>query len=225
MNGQRVLLLGSRLYPNVQRRFLTQTTVLRDALGQPTLGRPLSQKGDSKIAKTNWNRPEGKVDRNGKQRPQQRRAVPEQRDWKRPADLDQKQAAKKQAKDRQRSSRPAESASQRKERLKRQEEVQKLMKQEEMEVQKLKSKQKGAQEEKQMRDVYIPEIINVANLSRILGIRLGNLVNFVIGTTKLTLFVQSKHCRLWRSWKWRTPRMIAVSILKKDRRECLMRAE
>ncbi|KAI7858938.1 hypothetical protein BDC45DRAFT_457087 [Circinella umbellata] len=39
-------------------------------------------------------------------------------------------------------------------------------------MQKLRSKKKKSQTEKQMRDVYIPEIINVANLSRILGIRL-----------------------------------------------------
>ncbi|KAI9251497.1 translation initiation factor IF-2 [Phascolomyces articulosus] len=68
---------------------------------------------------------------------------------------------------------PTESANQRKERKKREEEMALLMKQEEVEMQKLRAKQKkAAQAEKQTRDVYIPEIINVANLSRILGIRL-----------------------------------------------------
>ncbi|KAI8147948.1 hypothetical protein BJV82DRAFT_594031 [Fennellomyces sp. T-0311] len=164
MNGQRVLLLGSRCHPAMQRRLFTQSTLLRNKLGQPSLGRPLSKTpghSDNKIAKTNWGRPEQAP--NGKQ---SKRSVPEQREWTRPADLDKRQAMKR------KSRQPTESASQRKERKKKEEEMALLMKQEELEMQKLKAKKKATAEEKQVRDVYIPEIINVANLSRILGIRL-----------------------------------------------------
>ena len=214
MNGQRLLLYGSRYYPlhttlqYQQRRLLSQTkTIFQQQqqpgcgkLGQPALGRPLSNKNnDSKISKTDWgrtkptdssrNKPDYRNNNNNSNNNKQRRPVPEKRDWTRPADLDKKQ---QQSRNKPAGARggsntggnnrynnnkkpPAgETASQRKERKRREEEVALLMKQEEMEMQKLRAKQKKqSQTEKQTRDVYIPEIINVANLSRILGIRLG----------------------------------------------------
>ena len=223
MNGQRLLFYGSRYYPvhttlqYQQRRLLSQTKTLLQQqggasgkLGQPALGRPLSNKNnDSKIVKTDWarskptessrNKPDFRNNNNNNNN-RQRRPVPERRDWTRPADLDKKQ---QQSRNKPTGARggsnmsgnnrynnsnnnnnnnkaPAgETASQRKERKRREEEVALLIKQEEIEMQKLRSKKKKSQTEKQMRDVYIPEIINVANLSRILGIRLGESIIFI----------------------------------------------
>ncbi|CAO3700918.1 unnamed protein product [Rhizopus stolonifer] len=74
----------------------------------------------------------------------------------------------------------SETVAQRKERKKREEELE-LMAREEAKQKKYiadrKAKQKAREaKDKQMKDVYIPEIINVANLSRILGIRLENVI-------------------------------------------------
>ncbi|KAI9494750.1 hypothetical protein BDB00DRAFT_816915 [Zychaea mexicana] len=196
MSGQRLLLLqGSRLQPLrtivslKQQRWFSHSYILRSngKLGQPALGRPLSNKqGDNKITKTNWARskPDSTIGIAN-----QRRSVPEKRDWTRPADLEKKQQQQQQqfkSKSRDTGFKSGggggggngkrsfgETASQRKERKKREEKVAVLMKQEETEMHKLRAKQKKAAEvEQQTRDVYIPEIINVANLSRILGIRL-----------------------------------------------------
>lgn len=156
MNGQRVFVLGTQ-----QCRRLLSTSTIRYSLGKPKAleGAAGTRK---KIGKTDWSRPQ-------QQQGSKRNKVPAKRDWSRPTDMEPKQSSQQQQQQQQRS------REQRRERnKKRDEEVALFMKQQEAEMQKLKSKQKAkAQEEKQVQDVYIPHVINAANLSRLLGVRLG----------------------------------------------------
>ncbi|KAI8379190.1 uncharacterized protein BYT42DRAFT_567894 [Radiomyces spectabilis] len=75
-----------------------------------------------------------------------------------------------------------ETVSQRKERKQKEEELAAILKEEERlreQMAKRKAKQRAKEEAEkanQIRDVYIPEIVNVANLSRILGVRLEQVV-------------------------------------------------
>ncbi|CDS05034.1 hypothetical protein LRAMOSA07563 [Lichtheimia ramosa] len=160
MNGQRVFVLGTQ-----QCRRLLSTSTIRYSLGKPNAleGAAGTRK---KIGKTDWSRPQ-------QQQGSKRNKVPAKRDWSRPTDMEPKQSSQQQQQQQQQRSRE-----QRRERnKKRDEEVALFMKQQEAEMQKLKSKQKAkAQEEKQVQDVYIPHVINAANLSRLLGVRLEHLI-------------------------------------------------
>ncbi|KAL9557714.1 hypothetical protein MBANPS3_001261 [Mucor bainieri] len=140
------------------------------------------------LAKTNWSRPAQKkttaattVD--GKR-------VAPKRDWSKPVDLHSEKHAGETHKMHERHvnkfSKPplkkAETQAQKRERKKREEELAALAKEEEKERHQIalrKAKQKAKEKEEQtnqMKDVYIPEIINVANLSKVLGIRIEQLI-------------------------------------------------
>lgn len=165
-----------------------KTSANGGGLGMPTTttvgaGGKKPNKG---LAKTNWSRPsQNKTTTdtvNGKR-------VAPKRDWSRPVDFHSEKHAGETHKMHERHvnkfSKPplkkAETQAQKRERKKREEELASMAKEEEKERQQIamrKAKQKAKEKEEQsnqMKDVYIPEIINVANLSRILGIRIGKL--------------------------------------------------
>ncbi|KAG1440489.1 hypothetical protein G6F56_011903 [Rhizopus delemar] len=147
------------------KHFSTTSRLLKHDLGRPVNG---SQKT---LAKRDWSVPT-------------KRTAPK-RDWSKPVDRHAEKYPEESAKTHEhhinKFSKPppkkSETVAQRKERKKREEELE-LMAREEAKQKKYiadrKAKQKAREaKDKQMKDVYIPEIINVANLSRILGIRLG----------------------------------------------------
>ncbi|KAG2209890.1 hypothetical protein INT46_005171 [Mucor plumbeus] len=166
-----------------------KTSANGGGLGMPTTttvgaGGKKPNKG---LAKTNWSRPsQNKTTTdtvNGKR-------VAPKRDWSRPVDFHSEKHAGETHKMHERHvnkfSKPplkkAETQAQKRERKKREEELASMAKEEEKERQQIamrKAKQKAKEKEEQsnqMKDVYIPEIINVANLSRILGIRIEHLI-------------------------------------------------
>ncbi|KAI8880485.1 translation initiation factor IF-2 [Backusella circina FSU 941] len=181
-----------------QRLFQT-STLLNDS--SKTLGRPTVKKAGTsntdkikKLSKTNWKRPSSKpttpattaataATGNGKK-------VAPKRDWSRPVDYHAEKHAGESHKLHERHvnkfskfpPKKSETQAQKRERKQKEEELHLLARQEEKERQQIalrKAKQKAKEQqemENQMKDVYIPEIINVANLSRILGIRLEHLV-------------------------------------------------
>ncbi|KAI7877743.1 translation initiation factor IF-2 [Lichtheimia hyalospora FSU 10163] len=157
MNGQRVFVLGTQ-----QCRRLLSTSTIRYSLGKPNALQGAAGTRKKKIGKTDWSRPQQQQAQQGSKR----NKVPAKRDWSRPSDTEPKKPSQQQPRE------------QRRERnKKRDEEVALFMKQQEAEMQKLKAKQKAkAQEEKQIQDVYIPHVINAANLSRLLGVRLEHLI-------------------------------------------------
>lgn len=116
------------------------------------------------------------------------RRVAPKRDWTRPVDQHLEKHADESFKQHERHvnkfvklpPKRTETQAQKRERKKREEELQALAREEEKErhqiaMRKAKQKAKEQAENNQMKDVFIPEIINVANLSRILGIRIGKL--------------------------------------------------
>lgn len=150
------------------KHFSTTSRLLKHDLGRPVNG---SQKT---LAKRDWSVPT-------------KRTAPK-RDWSKPVDRHAEKYPEESAKTHEhhinKFSKPppkkSETVAQRKERKKREEELE-LMAREEAKQKKYiadrKAKQKAREaKDKQMKDVYIPEIINVANLSRILGIRLENVI-------------------------------------------------
>lgn len=137
------------------------------------------------LAKTNWSRPSQKKTTTATTVDGKR--VAPKRDWSKPVDLHSEKHAGETHKMHERHvnkfSKPplkkAETQAQKRERKKREEELAAMAKEEEKERQQIalrKAKQKAKEKEEQinqMKDVYIPEIINVANLSKVLGIRIG----------------------------------------------------
>lgn len=169
MNGQRVFVLGTQ-----QCRRLLSTSTIRYSLGRPNALEGAAGPRKKKIGKTDWSRPQQQQKQGQQQQGSKRNKVPAKRDWSRPSDIESKKPPQQQQQQQQQ-------RDQRRERnKKRDEEVALFMKQQEAEMQKLKAKQKAkAQEEKQVQDVYIPHVINAANLSRLLGVRLGMRINKV----------------------------------------------
>ncbi|CDH51527.1 translation initiation factor if-2 [Lichtheimia corymbifera JMRC:FSU:9682] len=166
MNGQRVFVLGTQ-----QCRRLLSTSTIRYSLGRPNALEGAAGPRKKKIGKTDWSRPQQQQKQGQQQQGSKRNKVPAKRDWSRPSDIESKKPPQQQQQQQQQ-------RDQRRERnKKRDEEVALFMKQQEAEMQKLKAKQKAkAQEEKQVQDVYIPHVINAANLSRLLGVRLEHLI-------------------------------------------------
>ncbi|KAI8992656.1 hypothetical protein BDB01DRAFT_779197 [Pilobolus umbonatus] len=166
------------------RYFQISTRILKEGrgfgLGKPNLGLP-GNKGKN-LSKTNWNvSPLKETDAKKKIAPK--------RDWTKPVDYHAEKHAGEPVKTHERhvnkfvkqDPRKKESAAVKNERKKREEELALFSKEEEKErhmIAARKAKQKAKEDEalNKMKDVYIPEIINVANLSRILGIRLDKLV-------------------------------------------------
>ncbi|CAO3634405.1 unnamed protein product [Mucor fragilis] len=140
------------------------------------------------LAKTNWSRPSQKKTTTATTVDGKR--VAPKRDWSKPVDLHSEKHAGETHKMHERHvnkfSKPplkkAETQAQKRERKKREEELAAMAKEEEKERQQIalrKAKQKAKEKEEQinqMKDVYIPEIINVANLSKVLGIRIEQLI-------------------------------------------------
>ncbi|KAI9317944.1 hypothetical protein BX666DRAFT_1933144 [Dichotomocladium elegans] len=174
MSAQRFLFHGQMQC----RRWLTHTSA-RHSLGEPNL---LSQAGNQKkrIAKTDWSRPQHAEQKQGQGKNrgsnQTARRVPAQRDWSRPpaANMPSRQQQQQQQQQQQPSLAQSRSRteSNHERNKRRDEEVALFMKQQEAEMKKMKQKKTKVVEEKPMQDVYIPHVINVANLSRLLGIRL-----------------------------------------------------
>lgn len=154
----------------------TSTRLLkRDAmdLGKPTGG----AKTDKVFTKRNW---QLSPETNGG-----KRKAPK-RDWSRPADMHPEKYPEESVKVHERhitrftksAPKKTETVAQKKERKKTEEELAALAKEEAkqrkyIEERKAKQKAKERRENQQVRDVYIPEVINVANLSRVLGVRFG----------------------------------------------------
>ncbi|OAD01262.1 hypothetical protein MUCCIDRAFT_112699 [Mucor lusitanicus CBS 277.49] len=146
------------------------------------------KKSSKGLAKTNWSRPTQK-NTTATTTVDGKRVAPK-RDWSKPVDLHSEKHAGETHKMHERHvnkfSKPplkrAETQAQKRERKKREEELAALAKEEEKERQQIamrKAKQKAKEKEEQinqMKDVYIPEIINVANLSKVLGIRIEQLI-------------------------------------------------
>jgi translation initiation factor IF-2 len=146
-------------------------------------------KGSKKLSKTNWDRPSQKPAQTQAQTqaPANGKKVAPKRDWTRPVDHHAEKHAGESHKMHERHvnkfskfpPKKSETQAQKRERKQKEEELTLLAREEEKERQQIamrKAKQKAKEQqevESQMKDVYIPEIINVANLSRILGIRLG----------------------------------------------------
>ncbi|CEG70421.1 Putative Translation initiation factor IF-2 [Rhizopus microsporus] len=150
----------------------------RDAmdLGKPTGG----AKTDKVFTKRNWQLP---PETNGG-----KRKAPK-RDWSRPADMHPEKYPEESVKVHERhitrftksAPKKTETVAQKKERKKTEEELAALAKEEAkqrkyIEERKAKQKAKERRENQQVRDVYIPEVINVANLSRVLGVRFEQVI-------------------------------------------------
>jgi translation initiation factor IF-2 len=114
------------------------------------------------------------------------RTMPTKRNWTKPVDhhaeKHEGESAKRHERHINKFSKPpreGETVTQRKERKRKEEELANIMKQEaaakrHMEQRQAKQRAKElAEKENRVRDVFIPEIVNVANLSKILGIRIG----------------------------------------------------
>ncbi|GAA5816569.1 hypothetical protein MFLAVUS_010099 [Mucor flavus] len=166
-------------------------TVSRVYMEEGGLGKPTGVKKTKGLAKTNWSRPSATATQGGAQRNTEtmgKRVAPK-RDWNKPADQHAEKHAGESYKTHERhvnkfakpEPRKSETLQQKRERKKREEELHILAKEEEKErhqiaIRKAKLKAKEQAESNHMKDVYIPEIINVANLSRILGIRIEQLM-------------------------------------------------
>ncbi|KAI8350151.1 translation initiation factor IF-2 [Blakeslea trispora] len=158
--------------------FFQTTTRLGNKLGKPTE----SASGSKKIKRTDWQRPDQAAKAPLKK-------VAPKRDWTRPVDQHVEKHAGETHKQHERHvnkfakqpPRKSETQAQKRERKKREEELAALAREEEkersqIEIRKAKQKAKENEANNQMKDVFIPEIINVANLSRVLGIRLEQLI-------------------------------------------------
>lgn len=145
-----------------------------------TLGKPMGAKKGKGLAKTNWDRPTASTTATMNKR------VAPKRDWKKPVDQHAEKHAGESYKTHERHvnkfapapAKRTETIAQKRERKKKEEELHLLAKEEEKErhlmaVRKAKLKAKDLAESNHMKDVFIPEIINVANLSRVLGVRIG----------------------------------------------------
>ncbi|KAI9279878.1 translation initiation factor IF-2 [Sporodiniella umbellata] len=153
------------------RHFSSQGVLLKHDLGKPTNGKNL--KG---LTKRDWNSPVTV-----------RPAAP-RRDWTKPVDKHAEKYPEESQKlhDRHvqhfsKSPKKSESVAEKRKRKKQEEELE-LMAREEEKQKKLLADRKARQKakelkEQQTRDVYIPEIVNVANLSRILNTRLDLVIN------------------------------------------------
>ncbi len=188
------LLLNEPIQRGMQRNwmgrpmyFQTASRLLKEETTTAGLGKPSGVKKTKGLAKTDWNRPQ-----QGSSRPSNNqtqggaRKVAPRRDWSKPVDQHVEKHAGETYKTHERHvnkfSKPppkrTETQAQKRERKKREEELNALAREEEKErqqisVRKAKQKAKEQAQNNQMKDVYIPEIINVANLSRVLGVRIG----------------------------------------------------
>lgn len=176
-----MLLSKSTRYPLLRqailgRRSLTQSIVL--CSDSQTAG---AATGNRKpLAKTDWSAAKPPKKKEWKRSPsqQQSSSVPKPRDWSLSAEDKQKMRSKEPfERQQQQRHRKDESASERRERKRREEEIQALMKEEELAKRRLAEKhakeQHQSEAEKQIPDVYVPQVISVANLSRLFGVRLG----------------------------------------------------
>ncbi|KAI7888663.1 translation initiation factor IF-2 [Mucor mucedo] len=161
--------------------------------GGGALGKPMGAKKGKGLAKTNWDRASAPTTA--------KRAVAPKRDWKKPVDQHAEKHAGESYKTHERHvnkfapppTKKTETIAQKRERKKKEEELHLLAKEEEKErhlmaVRKAKLKAKDLAESNHMKDVFIPEIINVANLSRVLGVRIEQVIRTMdeldMGNTK-----------------------------------------
>ncbi|KAI9257583.1 translation initiation factor IF-2 [Helicostylum pulchrum] len=170
--------------------FQTASRVYAEEVGG--LGKPTGVKKTKGLAKTNWSRPSSATTTQGgaqRNTDTMGKRVAPKRDWNKPVDQHAEKHAGESFKTHERhvnkfakaEPRKSETLQQKRERKKREEELHMLAKEEEKErhqiaIRKAKLKAKEQAESNHMKDVYIPEIINVANLSRILGIRIEQLM-------------------------------------------------
>jgi translation initiation factor IF-2 len=199
-NGMQRNWMGRPMFFQTASRALNEES----ATATSGLGKPTGVKKTKGLAKTNWNRPQQSSGNTNNNRTQQgnsnnrtsaagnanaagRRVAPK-RDWSKPVDQHVEKHAGETYKMHERhvnkfSKLPpkrTETQAQKRERKKREEELMALAREEEKErhqiaIRKAKLKAKEQAESNQIKDVYIPEIINAANLSRVLGIRIGKL--------------------------------------------------
>lgn len=173
--------------------FQTASRLFKETTATAGLGKPTGVRKTKGLAKTNWERPSQGGGNNNNSRPSNNagganaaRRVAPKRDWSKPVDQHLEKHAGETYKTHERHvnkfSKPppkrTETQAQKRERKKREEELNALAREEEKERQQIsmrKAKQKAKEqaESNQMKDVYIPQIINVANLSRVLGVRIG----------------------------------------------------
>ncbi|CAO3606817.1 unnamed protein product [Mucor hiemalis] len=179
--------MGRPMYFQTASRLFKDTATA--GLGKPTTG----VKKTKGLAKTNWERPpQGSGGNNratNNSGPNAARRVAPKRDWSKPVNQHVEKHAGETHKTHERHvnkfSKPppkrTETQAQKRERKKREEELNALAREEEKErqqisIRKAKLKAKEQAESSQMKDVYIPQIINVANLSRVLGVRIEQLI-------------------------------------------------
>lgn len=183
--------------------FQTASRVLREEEGSG-LGKPTGVKKTKGLTKTDWSRPSAAAAGGGGARQEGYKRVLPKRDWNKPVDQHAEKHAGESFKTHERhvnkfsKSEPkrSESLQQKRERKKREEELNALAKEEEKErqmiaIRKAKLKAKEQAESNHMKDVYIPEIINVANLSRILGIRIGKILTHQERKKKIKLTAEN----------------------------------
>lgn len=176
--------------------FQTVSRLLKETTATAGLGKPTGVRKTKGLAKTNWERPSQGGGNNSNSRSSNNagganavRRVAPKRDWSKPVDQHLEKHAGETYKTHERHvnkfSKPppkrTETQAQKRERKKREEELNALAREEEKERQQIsmrKAKQKAKEqaESNQMKDVYIPQIINVANLSRVLGVRIEQLI-------------------------------------------------
>ncbi|KAG2206854.1 hypothetical protein INT47_007611 [Mucor saturninus] len=179
----------------LQRMRFHTSPMLREVTtgGGGALGKPMGAKKGKGLAKTNWDRASAPTTA--------KRAAAPKRDWKKPVDQHAEKHAGESYKTHERHvnkfapapTKKTETIAQKRERKKKEEELHLLAKEEEKErhlmaVRKAKLKAKDLAESNHMKDVFIPEIINVANLSRVLGVRIEQIIRTMdeldMGNTK-----------------------------------------
>ncbi|KAI9485237.1 MAG: translation initiation factor IF-2 [Benjaminiella poitrasii] len=186
LSNKLMLLLRARpsLNNSIQRQWMSRPMYFQTAsrqlqkeshsrghgLGKPSLRGTESKQVKGGMSKTDWTL--------------SGRKVAPRRDWSRPNDMSKRHGDESSTKTMGRNDNHShmtskrgssnETMAQRKERKRQEEELQALVKEEEKErrlIEARKTKEKTERQQHQVKDVYIPEIINVANLSRVLGVR------------------------------------------------------
>ncbi|KAL1926545.1 hypothetical protein VTP01DRAFT_5666 [Rhizomucor pusillus] len=179
-----MFLSKSARYPPLRQAILGRRSIAHSiALQSDKQGAGVAATGNKPaLKKTDWSAAKPTKNKEWKRSPskQQSSSVPKPRDWSLPPEQKQKIRAKEPTPDKKKQHRKDESASERRERKRREEEMQALMKEEELAKRRLAEKhakeQRQSEAEKQIPDVYVPQVISVANLSRLFGVRLEQLV-------------------------------------------------
>lgn len=217
-----MFLSKSARYPPLRQAILGRRSIAHSiALQSDKQGAGVAATGNKPaLKKTDWSAAKPTKNKEWKRSPskQQSSSVPKPRDWSLPPEQKQKIRAKEPTPDKKKQHRKDESASERRERKRREEEMQALMKEEELAKRRLAEKhakeQRQSEAEKQIPDVYVPQVISVANLSRLFGVRLGKkCMALMILNAKTDKRYKSNWSRQCMSWRWTTSRLTEVCLI------------